>query len=753
MNPPRYALGVDLGTTHSALAWVDIAASDGEKTVHGVLPIPQLTAPGSVEQPALLPSFLYLPHADEMAPGELALPWGDVAGYAVGELARSRGATTPIRLVSSAKSWLCHPGVDRRAPILPSDAPEEVARVSPLEASVRYLRHLREAWDHAHPEAPFAEQELTVTIPASFDPAARELTAEAAQAAGCAALTLLEEPQAALYSWIQSNQGGWRKTVRPGDVILVIDVGGGTSDFSLIAVHEVEGSLELRRVAVGDHILLGGDNMDLALAHGVAARLAAEGKRLDAWQMRALTYACRAAKEALLTDPDAPTQAIVVPSRGSKLIGGSIRAELSRDDLTRVVLDGFFPQVEASARPVVRVRGGLAQLGLPYAQDAAVTRHLAAFLARQVGALVDVDGFAPNATGASFLHPTAVLFNGGVFKSPELAQRTMDTLNGWLAVEGAAPARRLEGADLDLAVANGAAYYGHVRQGRGVRIRGGTAFAYYVAIESAVPAVPGIEPPVQALCVAPFGMEEGTQAELPAQEFGLVVGEPVSFRFFSSSVRRQDGVGTLLDTWEDDELQELDAIHASLPAAGRPAGEVVPVKLVARVTEAGTLELAAVLRQGGERWKVEFDAIRGRGGLTAPTRLRPRTGERARMRRAEAARPRAGARPVRSRPASPRGSTDVPVGRGVVMPAGRARGRSGAARIPSGDRPAYLSGEGSSRLRAGRAGRSGAGSASPRGIDWRTRRARGRSRLRSRRHRSRHDPYRCRLCGGRCAAR
>ncbi|KGR96867.1 Hsp70 family protein [Burkholderia pseudomallei] len=615
MSDARYSIGIDLGTTHCALSYVDLAASDGEKTSLRVLPIAQLTAPGAIDAPNLLPSFLYLPHPSELAPGELALPWAAERDFAVGELARSRGAGTPIRLVSSAKSWLCHPGVDRRAGILPSDAPPEVARVSPLDASVRYLSHLREAWNHAHPDAPFDRQDVTVTIPASFDPAARELTAEAAQAAGYAHMTLLEEPQAALYSWIEKSGGAWRKDVRVGDIILVVDVGGGTTDLSLIAVVERDGNLELHRIAVGEHILLGGDNMDLALAHVVARKLAAQGTQADPWQLRALTYACRGAKETLLGDPSAQAVPLVVPSRGAKLIGGSIRTELTRAELTQTILEGFFPAVDASARPVSRTRAGLMQLGLPYAQDASITRYLAAFLGRQAGALAELDGLRhAHDASASFLHPSAVLFNGGVFKSPLLVERMLDTLNGWLAAEGAAPARLLGGADLDLAVARGAAYYGYVKRGRGVRIRGGTARAYYIAVESAMPAVPGLEPPIQALCVAPFGMEEGTDAALPPQEFGLVVGEPVRFRFFGSSVRRQDQVGTLLDFWSPDELQELDAIEATLPTAGRTPGEVVPVRLHARVTEAGTLELEAV--QGGthERWKVEFDV---RGGANA----------------------------------------------------------------------------------------------------------------------------------------
>jgi hypothetical protein len=608
VSGPRYAIGIDLGTTHSALSYVDLDASDGETIAHGVLPVPQLSAPGTVEALPLLPSFLYLPHPDELAPGELALPWragGDAP--VVGEMARSRGASTPIRLVSSAKSWLCHPGVDRRAAILPPDAPEEVPRVSPLAASTRYLEHLRSAWNAAHPEAPFDQQAVTVTIPASFDPAARELTAEAARAAGYGAPTLLEEPQAALYSWIQGSAGRWRKQVQPGDIILVVDVGGGTSDFSLIAILERDGKLEPHRVAVGDHILLGGDNMDLALAHLVARKLAANGTQLDAWQMRALTYACRGAKEHLLADPNASNWPIVVPSRGSKLIGGSIRTELTRDEVTTFITDGFFPRVEAASRPAVRARAGLTQLGLPYAQDAAITRHLAAFLGRQAGATSELEGFAGRvAPEHSFLHPSAVLFNGGVFKSGILSQRVMDTINDWLASEGAEPARMLEGADLDLAVARGAAYYGHARRGGGVRIRGGTARSYYVGVESSMPAIPGLEPPIQALCVAPFGMEEGGELELPGQEFGLVVGEPVHFRFFGSSTRRHDQIGEVLESWGPDELQELNEIQATLPADGRAPGDVVQVKLHALATEAGTLELAAVSREG-QRWKVEFD--------------------------------------------------------------------------------------------------------------------------------------------------
>ena len=614
MSQARYAIGIDLGTTHCVMAAVDLTASDGDTIEQTLMLIPQLTAPGAMEERAMLPSFLYLPHADELKAADQVLPWATAsADFVIGEWARGLGSRTPIRLVSSAKSWLCHPGVDRRAAILPVDAPEEVARISPLQASIRYLEHLRAAWDHQHPDAPLAKQEVMLTVPASFDPAARELTAEAASVAGLKNLVLLEEPQAALYHWILAAQGGWRKQVKVGDIILVLDLGGGTADFSLIAVTERDGSLELERVAVGDHILLGGDNMDLTLAHVVRTKLAAQGTTLEPWQLQALTQGCRSAKEALLGGASEEAIPVVVPGRGSKLIGGTLRTELTRTEVTEHLVDGFFPVVAASARPTSRARAALTKLGLPYAQDPAMTRHLAAFLARQVDAARDLAGFETHLPEkATFLHPTAVLFNGGVFKAPPLLARTLEVLNGWLAEEGAPPARLLEGGDFDLAVARGAAYYGYVRRGRGVRIRGGAAKSYYVGVESAMPAVPGMEPPVEALCIAPFGMEEGTQADLPAQEVGLVVGEPVRFRFFGSSQRRTDQVGAVLEHWGAEELEALEDIEATLPAENRQPGEVVPVRLRAAVTEVGTLRLEAVPRDGADPWKVEFD-VRGDG--------------------------------------------------------------------------------------------------------------------------------------------
>ncbi len=610
----RFAIGIDLGTTHSALA---VAPLDGDAPRPQVLAIPQLVAQGETEAPPLLPSFLYFALASE---GPQALPWDAERSFVVGEYARARGVDAPARVIASAKSWLSHPTVDRRAGILPLGAPEDVEKISPVEASWRYLEHLSEAFDarFGGGELALAKQDVVVTVPASFDASARELTVEAALAAGIENLTLLEEPQAALYAWTLGMGDAWRTQLRPGDVVLVVDVGGGTTDFSAIAAVEKDGALELVRVAVGDHILLGGDNMDLALAHLVRQKLEAAGKVVDRWQQVSLVHACRIAKERLLSDASMERAPIAVASRGAALLGGTMRSELTRDEVTRTIVDGFFPSVAGDARPTTRARAALTQLGLPYASDPAATRHLAAFLTRQAGALSSLEGFAQDGAAAStraprLLHPTAVLFNGGVMKADALRGRLLETLDAWLAADGAGPVRVLEGADLDLAVARGACAYALVRRGKGLRIRGGTARAYYVGIESAVPAVPGIEPPVTALCVAPFGMEEGTEAELPPQELGVVVGEPVRFRFFGSSVRRDDRAGDSIDDFTADELDELPPIEITLPAEGRREGDVVPVRLRSRVTEVGTLLLEAEpVRplQTDERWRVEL-SVRG----------------------------------------------------------------------------------------------------------------------------------------------
>jgi len=606
----RYSIGIDLGTTNCAVSFFQLGDAKARTREQGAFAIPQVVSAGVVEPRPLLPSFLYLPASTEFPAGSLALPWaaGEGADCFVGEFARSHGSKVPTRLINSAKSWLCHSGVDRQGPILPWQGPADLAKRSPLAVSATYLSHIRRSWEAAHPEAPFFEQEIVLTVPASFDASARELTLAAAQQAGYPNVILLEEPQAAFYAWIEQAGEAFRKQVRPGDVVLVIDVGGGTSDFSLISVADRGGEVELTRVAVGDHILLGGDNMDLALAYTVNQRLASEGKRLDAWQLNALTHACRAAKELLYSNPAQPSAPLVIPGRSSSLIGGTLRTELTRAELERVLTDGFFPKAAVSEAPQAARRSGFAQLGLPYAQDAGITRHLASFLSRQARALAASPDAVIQVGGRSFVHPTAVLFNGGVFRAEPLRRRVMEVLSDWLASEAGAPVRELDGAELDHAVARGAAYYGWVRQGHGLRIRGGTAHAYYVGVESSMPAVPGFEPPVRALCVAPFGMEEGTQADVPPQEFGLVVGEQARFRFFSSSVRREDRVGDVVDDPDlQGDFEELAPIETLLSGGDAAPGSLVPVNLQAAVTELGLLELRCLQRQGPGRWKLELN--------------------------------------------------------------------------------------------------------------------------------------------------
>jgi hypothetical protein len=644
----QFSVGIDLGTTHSALALSPLDGADSEQAssrrgdghAGRLLPIPQLVGRGLVEARELLPSFLYLPPEGE---GALALPWNGEASFAVGAYARERAREVPTRVVSSAKSWLSHSGVDRRGGLLPQGAPAEIEKISPVEASYRYLDHLAEAWNAAHAGrevAALAEQHIVLTVPASFDAAARELTVEAAYCAGMEDVTLLEEPQAALYAWLETQGKNFNKQLAPGDVVLVVDIGGGTTDFSAIAVGEENGELTLTRVAVGDHILLGGDNMDLALAHVVGTKLREAGHELDRFQLMSLAHACRAAKETLLTEGAPESVPIVVAGRGSALVGGALRTELTRDEVSRYLVEGFFPIVPATARPAARTRAALTQLGLPYAADAAVTKHLAAFLGRQSHAADDVAGATHGASalgrssgaapGGAATHsgavattprspaawnellcPTHLLFNGGVLKATALRERIVSVIDGWLTSLGAPRIKVLEGDDPDLAVARGAAYFGRLqRGGAGLRVRGGTAQAYYVGIESPMPAVPGFEPPLDALCVAPLGMEEGSAPVVLAHELGVVVGEPVTFRFFCSSVRREDAVGAFLsDVERSSDVIEVAPLNITFPAEGRAPGDVVPVRLRAHVTAIGTLKLEAVPldpREPDEAFEVEL---------------------------------------------------------------------------------------------------------------------------------------------------
>ncbi len=547
-------IGIDLGTTHCGVAFSRPDSGVEE------FPIPQLVNAGEARAEPLLPSFLYIPTPQE----------ADGAKYVVGQWAQKRGSETLGRLVSSAKSWLSYSGVDRTSALLPLSAPEGVEKLSPVAASREYLLHLREAWEEAHPEAPFSQQSIVITVPASFDAVARELTLAAAKEAGYPEVVLLEEPQAAFYAWIEKHPD-WRDRIGIGDVVLVVDVGGGTTDFTLISVTEENGELKLNRIAVGDHILLGGDNMDLALARHIAVKM----PKLDTLQFQALWQQCRIAKERLL-DPsyDKDEHPVTVLGRGTGLVGGTIRAKLTRDDVTQFVVEDFLPAVSPTEKTTRARRAALAEIGLPYASDPRITAHLMEFLARAEG------------------KPTHVLFNGGVLRAPAIRERIMNVLD----------ARVLDGENLMHAVARGAAYYGTAREGKGVRIRGGVSRTYYAGIETALPAVPGMPVPMKALTVAPFGMEEGTSLSFPNQQFGLYVGEPAEFRFFSSTSRTHDKPGEVLDEVPP-ELEEMPPMEVTLTGE---AG-VVPVTLETKVTETGMLELWCVARDG-RRWKLEFNA-------------------------------------------------------------------------------------------------------------------------------------------------
>ncbi len=614
----RYVVGIDLGTTNSALAYVDTTA--GDKPPVTTFAVPQVVAQGAVEERSLLPSFLYLPGDGEQPAGALKLPWDAQRDYAVGEYARAYGSQVPTRLVASAKSWLSHPGADRKAPILPFRAPETGRRVSPVEAATRYLTHLAEAWNHAGPGKGTPDaleaQDIVLTVPASFDAAARDLTIEAARAAGFEHLTLLEEPQAAFYAWLDRTGDTWRENVGVGDHVHVADNGGGTTDITLIEVAEDDGNLNLTRLAVGDHLLLGGDNMDLTLAYQMSQALAKNNTKLDAGQMVQLTYACRNAKEQLFANPKLTKAPVTVLGKGRSLVGGTIKHDLPRADAEAVLIDGFFPECPRDAEPARARTAGLQELGLPYVSDPGVTRHLAAFLSRQAESLAGRESAKAGRTAGrkpagSVVLPTAVLFNGGVFKADPMRNRFLGVLGAWAKGAKAEAPRELPGADLDLAVARGAAYYGLVRRGKGVRIRGGTARAYYVGVETAAPAVPGIAPPIKALCVAPFGMEEGTEADIPGAEFGLVTGEEAEFRFLGSTTRRDDKAGAVVEEWEG-QVDELAPIKTTLEAKGAAARQVVPVHLHSKVTPVGQLELWLFSRDGKQRWKLEYNVREGR---------------------------------------------------------------------------------------------------------------------------------------------
>ncbi|MGN6135051.1 MAG: Hsp70 family protein [Aureliella sp.] len=591
----KFSVGIDLGTTNSLLAYAPL---DVERAEIRVLPIEQVVAPNQIEARDSLPSFLYLPDEGEVASGALAMPDSSPRDPVIGTYARHISSEQPERTIAAAKSWLSYARVDRKAAILPWGAGSEVAKLSPVDASRLILKHLVAAWHRTFPEARLNEQVVTLTVPASFDVVARELTREAALAAGLPEdFILLEEPQAAVYHWLATSGNAWRRAVAEHDAILVVDVGGGTTDLTLVRVEQEAGDLVLRRLAVGDHLLVGGDNMDVALAHFVATRFKEKGLKLNAWQSVALWHACRRAKENLLSAEGKATESIALLGRGSRLVGGTVTVEVDRDEVYGLLVDGFLPRCPIDARPERGQVSGFQELGLPYESDTAITRHVAAFV------LDNLDSESPAAPDRPAR--THLLLNGGVFKAAQLRERLSEVISSWHAGQ---PTQLLGStADLDQAVASGAAYYGWTKQHGGVRIRGGTARSYYVGIETAGLAIPGMPRPLQAVCVAPQGMEEGTALDVPTREVGLVVGKPAKFRFFSSTHRKQDRVGATLRQWDEEELEETAPMELELPVEDGSDESFVPVHFHSRLSELGVFELWCHSTRDGQRWKLEFN--------------------------------------------------------------------------------------------------------------------------------------------------
>jgi hypothetical protein len=589
----RYFVGIDLGTTNSVVNYVDSLSEDNEFTV---FPIPQVVESGVIAERESLPSYIYLPDDNEFIPHSFDLPWVNDEQFCIGLFAQKNAALVPNKVIASSKSWLCMESVDRQAKILPWQRGNVAKQLSPVHSAFLILDHIKNAWNNAmasdDESCRLENQQVVLTIPASFDAIARDLTIKAAEQAGLH-VTLLEEPLAAFYAWLEDNSGRWREDVSPGDVILVCDIGGGTSDFSLVNVLDRDGVLEFERLAVGHHILLGGDNMDLTLAHIAAMKYQKEqGKKLSAQQIMGLTHACRQAKENLLSEDCTEPQRLTVLGSGSSVIGGSITIELTPDDVKMPILEGFLPLCDLGETVKTDDRSGIRALGLNYAADPAITRHLSSFLTEHCT--------------SKGIFPNCILFNGGVAKSDVLQQRIIHAIQRWIP-EGS-DVNLLVNSSLDLAVAHGASYYASTRTNGGVRVKAGSSHSYYIGIESSMPAIPGFAPPVEALCVVPLGMEEGTKVDIPYDGIGLLVGDITEFRFYYSTSREDDEVGAIV-AGDDERLVALTPLVAELPVEDEAlAGQLIPIRLQGELTEIGTLQLWCISEKDASmRWKLEFD--------------------------------------------------------------------------------------------------------------------------------------------------
>jgi hypothetical protein len=607
-------IGIDLGTSNSV-----VATWQGGPESPELLSIPQVVEQGLVAREPLLPSVLYIPAQGEILPIEEGPRWLRDEEYLVGRGAKIRASLAPDRGVLSAKSWLTETKVNRTDSILPWRSPVDGSlKISPVEASRRYLTHMRSAYFEASGSQ--EEPEVVLTVPASFDEIARNLTLEAASQAGFKKVVLLEEPLAAFYAWIDQHGKTWRNDLKAGDIILICDIGGGTSDFSLVLVTEDDrpghqGLIHLERISVGEHLLLGGDNMDLALANRVRERLRESGHEVDHWQFIALVSACRDAKERLL-GPEAnglEQVSIAVSGRGSSLFKQTLSTAVTREDIRTVLLEGFFPKTSVYDQPLKRRVSGIQELGLRYETDPVLSRHLSRFLGRSFENAINNPPIASKIAHVlkgdqPFLLPNVVLFNGGIFNGKIFQDRVIDILEHWSKELGLnRTIEVLDSKNLDTAVAHGAAAYGKLRAtGKGIRIQAGISRSYYIGLESSMPAVPGFQPPIQGLCLVAQGTNEGTRSEIPDQEFGLVVGETVDFRFFSSNIRPQDQPGNFVDHVEE-KLEETSHLQATLTPQGYGEGEIIPVRLESFVTETGTLQLSLNDTKNARSWRLEFD--------------------------------------------------------------------------------------------------------------------------------------------------
>jgi len=591
----RYIVGIDLGTSNTAVAY----AAPGRQEIE-LLEIEQLVAPGQVAARPLLPSVRYHPAAGEIPPAELQLPWPQAAGgepALIGRLALDLGAQVPGRLVSSAKSWLSHAAVDRLAPILPWGADDAVSKVSPVDASASYLAHVRAAWQQRFPEAPLAEQQVILTVPASFDEGARALTLQAARQAGLHNLQLLEEPQAAVYDWLFQHRSTLAEDLAGTRLLMVCDVGGGTTDLTLLQVTLADGEPQLTRIAVGDHLMLGGDNMDLALAHLVESRLLNGNGRLSAARFSQLTARCRSAKEQLLATDAPESVQLTLLGGGARLIGGAQSVELRREEVQQLIVDGFFPRIAPDA-PIQQRRTALVAFGLPYPADPAITRHVAAFLKRHAQAARHALA-ADDGDEERLPVPDTLLFNGGVFHAESLAERLQSTLGDW---RGAAP-RVLHNANPDAAVARGAVAYALVRQGHGRQIGGGSARSYFLLLDDEGQAKRGI-------CLLPRGCAEGHEITLPERTFSLRLGQPVRFHLASSAADTDYQAGEITDPGGE-EFVRLPPIATVVPLPAGSTRRDMRVQLISTMTEVGTLETHCVSEDDStQRWRLEFQ-LRG----------------------------------------------------------------------------------------------------------------------------------------------